>query len=54
MAFFIFERLLISACLSNSMWAGLVMPGWGSERERHRPFGTIVRMKCRRSPLLAT
>ena len=54
MAFFIPGRLLISACLSSSMWAGLVMPGWGSEREHHKLFGTSVRMKCRRSPLLAT
>ena len=54
MAIFIFERLLISACLSSSMREGLVMPGSGSERERHRLFGTSVRMKCRRSPLLAT
>ena len=36
------------------MWAGLVMPGWGSERERHKSFGTSVRMKCRHLPLLAT
>ena len=54
MAFFIFERLLINLCLSSSMWAGLVMPGWGSHRERHILFGTSVQMKCRRSPLLAT
>ena len=54
MAFLIFERLLISLCLSSSMWAGLVMPGWGSQRERHRRFATSVQMKCRRSPLSAT
>ena len=36
MAFFIFERLLISACLSSSTWAGLVLPGWRSEREQEK------------------
>ena len=44
MAFFIFWRLLISACLSSSMWAGLVMPGFGSERERQKPFRTSVQI----------
>ena len=41
MAFFIFGRLLISARLSSSMWADLVMPGWGSERECHRFLGPV-------------
>ena len=54
MACFIPGRLFISACLSSSMWAGLIMPGWGSERYCHKLFGTSVRTKCRRSPLLAT
>ena len=38
MAFFIFGRLSISACLSSSMWAGLIVPESGSERERHQFF----------------
>ena len=54
MARFIPGCLLISACLSNSMWAGLVMPGRGNERECHKLFGTSVRIKCRPPPFLVT